>query len=101
MTGLVLLMCVCGYLMFFTLDICLLSSLWWKFICGFRWLRANVAYGGFETLRQTERIRIRKSAVIIENVGVQDSRTYVCFANSSVGSDRHQIDLVSLNFPSN
>jgi len=74
----------------------------WKFWnnvwhIGRRWVRGNGGgYGRFETLRQTERIRIRKSAVIIENVEGKDSGTYVCYVNSTSGSDRHQIDVVSV-----
>ncbi|XP_035702855.1 Down syndrome cell adhesion molecule-like protein Dscam2 isoform X2 [Folsomia candida] len=58
------------------------------------WMRSNGVHGGLESLRQTERIRIRKSAVIIENVGLQDAGIYVCWRNNTSGSDSFQIRLV-------
>ncbi|CAG7832501.1 unnamed protein product [Allacma fusca] len=57
------------------------------------WLKAD-GFGGFESVRQTERIRIRRSSVIIENLGIQDTAVYICNATNRHGSARHQIHLV-------
>lgn len=61
-----------------------------------RWMRSNGVFGGLESLRQAEpRVRIRKSAVIIENVGTKDGGLYAFYADSNAVC---QISLVSFAF---
>ncbi|ODN00362.1 Down syndrome cell adhesion molecule-like protein Dscam2 [Orchesella cincta] len=57
------------------------------------WLKL-LNYGGLEPLRPSERVRIRRSAIIFENVIASDVGTYVCVANNTSGSDRYRIEVV-------
>lgn len=57
------------------------------------WLKV-LSYGGLEPLRPSERVRIRRSAIIFETVIAQDSGTYVCVSNNTSGSDRYRVEVV-------
>lgn len=57
-----------------------------------RWLK-KLSFGGLEPLRPSERIRIRRSAIIFETVIASDSGVYVCIANTTSGSDRFSIEV--------
>jgi len=46
-------------------------------------------------LKDSERVTVRKSVLLIRNVGAHDAGFYMCFANSTAGSDRLRIHVVS------